>query len=130
MCTDVAVRSSPRATPWRPARARFPLRALDVDETTSEYPQFAGRECWNFVQTQGKGCRKTEPFPRRVRHLQRKLNDSAQFARTRSVRRTFSNSADLRELRKAAGYPLFPLIDYASPPHGDIRRCGAREKLW
>lgn len=33
-----------------------------------------------------KGRWETEPFPRRVHHLQRKLNDSAQFARTRSVR--------------------------------------------
>lgn len=50
---------------------------------------FAAIRRGNFVRrAQGRRAgRETEPFPRRVRHLQRKLNDSAQFARTRSVRR-------------------------------------------
>lgn len=45
---------------------------------------------------------KTAPFPRRVCHLQRKLNDSAQFAWTRSVRCTF-----VRELQRGAAGALF-----------------------
>jgi len=94
----------------QPAHARFYLQSVDADRTSSNIRRTRGSESVGTPDEEGlryKSRRETEPFPRRVRHLQRKLNDSAQFARTRSMRCTFASPPYILELQ-GCRLPSFP----------------------
>lgn len=101
-----------------------------MKQANCEYSQFAGREkcAWSALRMPGgrggiRAVGKRNRFPRRVRHLQRKLNDSAQFAWTRSVRCTF-----VRELQGAALFSPGSITPHPFHP-AKILECETREKL-
>lgn len=152
ICVRLPFVPAKRAHARTRAGALFPIGPA---ETTGEYSQFAGLYEWLKLRMEGparnKG-RETEPFPRRVCHLQRKLNDSAQFARTRSVRRVFATPcfSPSPPASPSVSSPLSPLrvLLLAScmrqgrrrhlAPRGRLRRptpsvkileCETREKL-
>ncbi|KYN29618.1 hypothetical protein ALC57_00880 [Trachymyrmex cornetzi] len=109
-----------------PARARFYLQPVDADRTSSNIRRTGGSESAGTPDEEGpryKSRRETEPFPRRVRHLQRKLNDSAQFARTRSMRCTFTSPPYILELQgcRLSSESIIPSIK--------ILECETHEKL-
>lgn len=113
----------------QPARARFLPSASGCGWNNRQYsPDEKARSAAtpDEESPRYKGRRETEPFPRRVRHLQRKLNDSAQFARTRSMRRMFASSTALRS-RVTGPLPSFPRSRLRPPIK--ILKCETCEKL-
>ncbi|EGI63139.1 hypothetical protein G5I_08587 [Acromyrmex echinatior] len=112
-----------------PAHARFYLQPVDADRTSSNIHRTRGSESAGTPDEEGpryKSRRETEPFPHRVRHLQRKLNDSEQFARMRSMRCTFASPPYILELQ-GCRLPSFPSSRLY--PSIKILECETNKKL-